>query len=280
MADRFPVVRMQRLQELIEVSPSVPYRDGMRLHLVGGQHFVPNNVPFPITESGGARGQAHPRLVPLQLPGQLHRAQCVAAQLVTHGGDGAQGRQTRHDGPADHFPKHQRCLHRCRNHEENHAAAYNQRAPPVTMAPGGKRGVHNKDQQEQIAGLAHQHPVVPHAIGDGDGFPQEWDVAQAGDFPVVEIGRECEIENQRQGSHAADGPRQPQPSGPQIEPHEADERNDEHQGRHMDPAQQQTVGFRRVPPASWPARNPRSPPSPPRRWQTTNWPGAPAADTR
>src|SRR5207302_8653067 len=61
-------------------------------------------------------------------------------------------------------------------------------------------------------------------LGDSDRFTEERDVSQCCDLPVVEIRCANKIEDQRQRPQAADSPGQPQPPGPQIEPHESDQR--------------------------------------------------------
>ena len=60
-------------------------------------------------------------------------------------------------------------------------------------------------------------------------------MSQGGDLPIVEIRGANKIEDQRQRPRTADRPGQPQTPGPQIEPHESDERHDQHPGGHMGP---------------------------------------------
>ncbi len=107
--------------------------------------------------------------------------------------------------------------------KKNYAATHGQRLSPVTPLPNSECGIRDKDHKQEKAKLANQHPGIGDPLGDNDPCTEERNVSQSGDLPIVEIRGVKKIEDQRQRPYAAGCPGQPQPPGPQIEPHESDQ---------------------------------------------------------
>ena len=60
---------------------------------------------------------------------------------------------------------------------------------------------------------------------------------QPGHLPVVEILPRQKVEQQRESPQDANGPSEPWPPSPHMEQHEADQRDDDHEGRNVEPTQ-------------------------------------------
>ena len=129
----------------------------------------------------------------------------------------------------------------CQDRAENHAAADNQSAFPISPAPDSNRGIDEKDKQQHQAHLTKHAPRIRNADRHRDDVATERELAEASNLAVVKIRRKDEIENQDQCPQSADSPRQPSSPGAKIEAHEPDERDNKHPRRHVYPAHEHFV---------------------------------------